>query len=159
MALVPPMIGCVCDAKSTGVASCVIRHRRRRSAIGSIYWGVLANSPQPWKRRRKRNFWHAVIVTFACAFPGHGLFAETHHSHLKDVTTVSCPLYQLNQTRRYVPWIRPSPRMCSMKKNNPQSTMRNASEERFHSVADFSPQDLCVRWAPESLVDIGRCVR
>ncbi len=32
-----------------------------------FFWWVLANSPQPWKRKRKRNFWYAVTVkSYVC---------------------------------------------------------------------------------------------
>ncbi len=31
-------------------------------AVTTVHRGVLANSPQLWKRKRKRNFWFAVIV-------------------------------------------------------------------------------------------------
>ncbi len=43
-----------------------MRRASRRWATGfrvaACDWGVLANSPQPWKRKRKRNFWCAATV-------------------------------------------------------------------------------------------------
>ncbi len=62
------------DSYVTSAAPCTGNSRQ---------WGVLANSPQPWKRKRKRNFWYAVKSKVTFAFPGCGLFAKSHVNGFK----------------------------------------------------------------------------
>ncbi len=46
----PLLVALVCSVSSTAVRK-ILNQK-----------GVSANSPQPWKRKRKRNFWYAVMV-------------------------------------------------------------------------------------------------